>query len=115
LVAVTGSELGNNPPFLLSGLSAVAWSSNGQRLLAEFSGQDTSYAETVNPKTGTVRRVGKPSQGFVGWGLSHNGHLILATTGGPEPTSRANVVAIPYGAGKPRVLVHHAWWANWNA
>jgi len=103
-----------NPPFLLSGLTPVEWSFDGLRLLAEFGGQDTSYAEIVNPTTGRVRRVGTPSQGFVGWGLSHNGHWILATTGGPEPSSNTNVVAIPYGGSKPRILARHAWWADWN-
>ncbi|MGC2374218.1 MAG: hypothetical protein WA484_10125 [Solirubrobacteraceae bacterium] len=104
-----------NPPFLLSGLTPVAWSYGGRRLLAELGGQDTSYAEIVNPTTGRVQRVGTPSLGFVGWGLSHNGHWILATTGGPEPSGDTNVVAIPYGGSKPRILARHAWWADWNS
>ena len=103
-----------NPPFLLSGLTATAWSSGGNRLLAEFGGQDTSYAETVNPKTGKVRRVGTPSQGFVGWDLSRDGRWILATSGGPEPSANTNVVEISYGGGKARVLARHAWWADWS-
>lgn len=119
LIKPTGTDLHRltftNPPFLLSGLTPVAWSSDERMLLAEFGGQDTSYAETVNPTTGKVRRVGALSQGFVGWALSHNGHWILATTGGPEPTANTNVVAIPYVGGKSRVLARHAWWADWNS
>ncbi len=118
LVKPSGADLHRltftNPPFLLSGLSPLAWSSDGRRLLAEFGGQDTSYAETVNPRTGRVRRVGKPSQGYVGWALSSDGRWILATTGGPEPSAGTNVVAIPYVGGKPRILARHAWWAGWN-
>ena len=44
---------------LLQGLFPTEWSANGSRLLAEFEGQDTSYAVTVNPKT---RRPARPRQ-----------------------------------------------------
>ena len=42
-------------PPLLQGLFPTDWSANGNRLLAEFEGQDTSYAVAVNPKTGAQR------------------------------------------------------------
>ncbi|HEX5309231.1 MAG TPA: hypothetical protein VFW38_09155 [Solirubrobacteraceae bacterium] len=103
-----------HPAQLLSGPVPFAWSSDGGRLLAEFEGQDTSYAETVNPVSGKVRRVGSAAQGYVGWGLSRNGRSILATTGGPEQFE-SNVVSIPYGGGRARVLVGHAHNPDWNA
>jgi Tol biopolymer transport system component len=103
-----------SPGFLLAGLTPVAWSATGKRLLAEFVGQDTSYAETVNPSTGRVRRVGTPAQGLVGYGLSHDGRWVLATTGGPDPVD-SNVVEVPYVGGKPRVLAHHARSPAWSA
>ncbi|MGZ6589806.1 MAG: hypothetical protein ACXVHX_36800, partial [Solirubrobacteraceae bacterium] len=103
-----------NPGYLLSGLSPTAWSADGRRLLAEFSGQDTSYAETVDPRTGRVRLVGTLAQSLIGWGLSRNGKSILATTGGPDPND-SDVVAVPYtGGGTPRVLARHAHYPSWN-
>ena len=47
-------------------------------LLAEFGGQDTSYAETVNPGTGAHRPVVRPAEdGFVGSDLTADGSTIL--------------------------------------
>lgn len=77
-------------------------------------GQDTSYAETVNPSTGQVRRAGVPAQGLVGYALSRDGRWILATTGGPDP-SDSDVVMVPYGGGKLRVLARHANSPGWSA
>lgn len=102
-----------NPGFLLAGLTPVAWSGSGNRLLAEFVGQDTSYAETVDPRTGQVRRVGKPGEDLIGYSLSRDGRRILATTGGPDP-SDSDVVTIPYGGGSLRVLARHARSPDWN-
>ena len=50
---------------LLQGLYPTAWSANGKRLLAEFDGQDTTYAVTVNPQTGAQRPlIEATEQGF---------------------------------------------------
>jgi hypothetical protein len=103
-----------NPGYLLAGLEPMAFSASGTRLLAEFVGQDTSCAETVNPSTGAVRRVGTSSQGLIGYALSRDGSSILATTGGPDPND-SDVVAVPYHGGKPRVLARHARSPDWNA
>jgi len=101
-------------PFLLSGLDPVAWSADGTRLLAEFGGQDTSYAETVDPATGAVRRAGRRSDGIVGYDLSADGSTILATTGGYDPGDRHDVVTVPYGGGTPTVLVENAFSPGWT-
>lgn len=101
-------------PFLLSGLDPVSWSADGTRLLAEFGGQDTSYAETVDPATGIVRRVGRRSDGIVGYDLSADGTTILATTGGYDPGDPHDVVTVPYTGGTPTVLVKGAFSPSWN-
>jgi Tol biopolymer transport system component len=44
-------------PPLLQGLFPTDWSASGSRLLAEFEGQDTSYAVKVNPRRGTEKPV----------------------------------------------------------
>jgi Tol biopolymer transport system component len=101
-------------PFLLSGLDPVSWSADGTKLLAEFGGQDTSYAETVDPATGAVRRVGRRSDGLVGYDLSADGSTILATTGGYDPGDPHDVVTIPYTGGTPTVLIKSAFSPAWN-
>ena len=117
LVRSSGSDLRQlthtHAGFLLSGVSPLAWSARGDRMLGEFGGQDTSYAVTVDPATGKVRRLGSQAQGLVGWGLSRDGNAVLATTGGPDP-SDSNVVAVPYNGGKLRVLAPHARMPSWN-
>ena len=80
----------------------TAWSANGKRLLAEFGGQDTSYAVAVNPRTGAQRPLdnGSGEQGFVGTALSGDGKTVLGFTGGFEPGPNHHVASVPYGGGK---------------
>jgi Tol biopolymer transport system component len=103
-------------PPLLQGLFPTDWSADGTRLLAEFEGQDTSYAVTVDPKTGAQRPVaGRGESGFIGTALSVNGWYVLGYTGGLDPSSRHNVVAVPYEGGKPLVLAKNAFEPDWVA
>ena len=100
---------------LLTGLAPTEWSADGTRLLAEFGGQDTSYAETVNPLTGAHRPVVKAEEsGFIGTDLTADGSTILGATGGYDPNSRHDVVTIPYAGGPPKVLVRGAFNPDWN-
>lgn len=100
---------------LLQGLYPTQWSANGKRLLAEFEGQDTTYAVTVNPQTGAQRPlVEATEQGFLGWALSANGKLVLGSTGGFEPGPGNDVATIPYGGGKPKVLATNAFEPSWS-
>jgi WD40-like Beta Propeller Repeat len=100
---------------LLLGLTPTAWSANGQRLLAEFVGQDTSYAVTVNPRTGAQRRLGPAGeQGFVGTALSKDGTTVLGFTGGFEPSPTHRVATIPYGGGKLKTLVQGGLEPDWS-
>jgi Tol biopolymer transport system component len=101
---------------LLQGLTPTQWSANGTRLLAEFGGEDTSYAVTVNPSSGAQHRPGSGQigLGFVGDALSADGSTILGSTGGFEPGPGHNVVTVPYGGGKPTVLARNAYEPDWN-
>lgn len=100
---------------LLSGLSPTAWSASGNQLLTEFGGQDTTYAVTVNPKTGAERALTKGREtGFVGTALSGDGRLVLGSLGGFEPGPGHKVVSIPYKGGKPKVLANNASEADWS-
>ena len=91
---------------LLFGVSPTAWSADGSRLLGEFGGQDTSYAVTVNPRTGAERKVvpGDFEIGFDGAALSKDGKFVLGVTGGAEPNPNQQIEVVPYGGGKKKVL-----------
>jgi Tol biopolymer transport system component len=100
---------------LAQGLFPTAWSENGARLLTEFEGQDTSYAVTVNPKTGAQKPlIEATEQGFVGTALSKDGSLVLGYEGGFEPGNARYVATVPYTGGKPRVLVRGGYEPSWN-
>jgi Tol biopolymer transport system component len=100
---------------LLFGLSPTEWSANGNRLLTEFGGQDTSYAVAVNPRTGAERPLTKAREvGFVGTALSGDGKVVLGSLGGFEPGPGHKVVSIPYAGGKPKVLANNASEPDWS-
>ncbi len=100
---------------LVFGLTPTQWSADGSRLLTEFGGQDTSYAVTVNPRTGSQHALTKQrEQGLVGTALSADGSTVLGSTGGFEPGPDHNVVTVPYGGGKPKVLVRNAFEPDWS-
>lgn len=100
---------------LLAGLSPTAWSASGEQLLTEFGGQDTTYAVTVNPKTGAERPLTKEREvGFVGTALSRDGRFVLGSLGGFEPGPGHKVVSIPYKGGKPKVLANNASEPDWS-
>lgn len=100
---------------LTQGLFPTQWSDSGNQLLTEYGGQDTSYAVTVNPKTGAERVVGKKGEvGFVGTALSGDGKTILGFTGGFEPGPNHNVATAPYAGGKIKPLVKNAYEPDWS-
>ena len=94
---------------LLQGLFPTAWSANGKRLLAQFGGQDTSYAVGVNVTTGAQRPIVEATeQGLFGTAISPDGKTVYGAEGGFEPSSRQTVVSVPFGGGKAKVLVSNA-------
>jgi Tol biopolymer transport system component len=102
---------------LTQGLYPTEWSESGNRLLAEFEGQDTSYAVTVDPKTGAEKvldRANNGEQGFVGTALSKDGTAVLGFTGGFEPGPNHRVATFPYGGGKAKTLVKGAYEPDWS-
>lgn len=108
---LTNTEVGP----LLQGLTPTEWSANGKRLLAEFVGQDTSYAVAVNPKTGAQTPLGKTGeQGFVGTAISKDGSMVLGFTGGFEPGPNHMVEAVPYDDGRVTRLVKNAYEPDWS-
>jgi Tol biopolymer transport system component len=103
-----------HPSFLLSGLTAISWSADGTHLLGQFGGQDTVFAQTIDPATGKVKTVWREQESIIGAALSRDGSTILAMRGAFEPTTQTEVVTVPYSGGRPHVLVRHAWSPDWN-
>jgi Tol biopolymer transport system component len=102
-------------PPLLQGLFPTDWSASGNQLLAEFEGQDTTYAVKVNPKNGAQRPVAQAGeQGFVGAALSSDGKFVLGYTGGFDPGLKHDVLSVPYSGGKAKVLAKNAFEPDWS-
>jgi Tol biopolymer transport system component len=104
---------------LAQGLFPTAWSASGSRLIAEFGGQDQSYAVTVNPKTGAEKSLspGNSETGFVGVALTPDGKTALGYLGGfegPGAGSRLKIVSVPYSGGRPRTLVKGGFNPSWG-
>lgn len=100
---------------LVQGLVPLAFSSNGSRLLAEFEGQDTSGAYTVNVASGRARSVTVHGQMVQGAGLSSDGGTLLLDVGSFEqPPSHGRIVTVPFAGGHATVRVAHGSQASWN-
>ncbi len=101
-------------PFLLTGLTPTVWSADGSELLAQFNGQDTTYAVTVDPATGRERIIGKARLGLFATALSRDGSTVLGATGLDGGLNNTDVYTASYAGGKPRIIVHHASNPDWN-
>lgn len=103
---------------LLFGLVPVEISVGGDQMLAEFTGQDTSYGVAVNPRTGNQRLLGRSlRRGFIGTAISDDGEWALGWTGGFEPGPGRNVVIVPLPNGtgaSPSVLARNAFEPDWS-
>jgi hypothetical protein len=104
------------PQRLVSGLVPIAFSANGSRLLAEFEGEDTSAAWTVDLASGRARELTTPGRHTLqGAGISADGTTVLLDEDSFEnPPSSGRLVTMPFAGGSPRVLVAHGGQASWN-
>jgi len=103
-------------PARMFGFAPIAWSANGHRLIAEWSGIATSYVATVEPRTGLVDRVGQPANSrppVAGAGLSKDGSTILGVQENRR-SNRETIVTLPYRGGPAHVLVRDAISPSWN-
>jgi Tol biopolymer transport system component len=100
---------------LAEGLAPTQWSANGNRLLAEFGGQDQSYAVAVNTVTGAEKALTKdPESGFQGAALSADGKTVLGTTGYGFGDPHPSVVTVPFAGGPQKVIVPGAYSPSWS-
>ena len=99
----------------MSGLVPLEFSADARRLLAVFTGQNTEVGFTVAARSGKTRALSKDFEsGIVGFDLSADGRRILAHTGGGDPGAAHDVISLPYGGGKPTVLVEDAAYPDWT-
>ncbi len=101
---------------LSQGLVPLAFSANGNRLLAEFEGEDNSDAYAVNVLSGHARAVTVHGQAVVGAGISASGSTLLVDENALfGPPSKGRVATVPFAGGHAKVLVAHGSQASWNA
>jgi Tol biopolymer transport system component len=105
----------NKIRYLLFGLTATAWSADGQRLLAQFGGQDYTHPVGIEVGTGKQYTIGPDTEfGMTATQLSADGQTVLGTFGPPEAVG--NVVTIPFtSSGRPHVIVRKAGEPMWSA
>ena len=89
-------------PGLLDGLSPLEASAGGNRLIAEHTGEDTSYAWTVQLSPLRVQELKVAGQFVQGSQISSNGQRLLIDTGGFEQSpNRGEVESVTFGGGAP--------------
>jgi hypothetical protein len=101
-------------PRLLSGLTATAWSAGGTRLLAEYGGQDTSEAWTVDVASGHARDLTGRFDGVIGADLSADGTTVLVQRGYFDDPRHQSIATIPFPGGRATVLVRHGSAPSWG-
>lgn len=100
---------------LVNGLMPLEFSADGTRLLASYVGQDTSVGYAVTLGSGRARALSRDQEnGLVAFDVSADGRTILAHTGGPDPSLPHDVVAVPWGGGRTRVLARRASFPDWT-
>lgn len=100
---------------LLQGLTPTDWSADGKRILAEFGGQDTSYAVGVNATTGAQHAITKKRElGFIGTALSADGQWVLGYEGGFESAFKPKTIRAPFSGGNGKVLARNASEPDWS-
>ncbi len=101
-----------NVPQLLSGLVPIAVSANGNRLLVEQEGEDTSDAWTLQISPLQLHQV----KAFVqGGGISSDGSTLLVDSGAFENVANAGTVeTIPFGANSPVHKLTRGAFPTWN-
>jgi Tol biopolymer transport system component len=102
-------------PKLDWGLVPKAISADGERLLAEYGGQDTRQAWTVAISTRRARMLRVGTQSVMAFGISRDGTSILTDVNEFQNTpSDGKVTLMPFGGGHTTALVSHAIDPSWN-
>jgi len=98
-----------------SGLRPIAWSDDGNELVAARMNEFGGPPYAVDPQSGAIRRIG--DFGFCAWpaGLSRDGRFVLVVEGcGFGTGADLRVDAIPYRGGRARLIATSAGSPSWN-
>ena len=100
----------------LWGLTPVAFSASGTRLLANFVGQNTTeaYVLDLSAAKPQPRDLTGAGNGTIGDAISQRGDLILVTKGKTENQAADSVETVPWTGGKPTLIAAHGAYASWN-
>jgi hypothetical protein len=103
-----------------SGLEPVAFSKNGEHLLANLNAPNTSQAWVINLAAAhpLPRDLGPAGTATVGNAISRDGMTILLTDGYGNPAtadfSTQSVESVTWSSGRITVLARHSAFASWN-
>jgi hypothetical protein len=103
-----------------SGLEPIAFSKNGEHLLANLNAPDTSEAWVINlgAHDPMPRALGGAGAATVGNAISRDGMTVLLTDGYGNPAdgdfSSQSVDSVAWSSGKTVVLARHSAFASWN-
>jgi WD40 repeat protein len=102
-------------PTLVSGLSPLTFAADGRHLLAQYVGQDTDEAWTVDVATGKLHRLIIAGQTVTPDSISSDGKAVLVDFGAfMNPPSQGTIETIGFGGSGAKVLVKHAAGGSWN-
>ncbi len=100
---------------LVEGLVPLAFSADGNRLAAEFEGQDTSIGYSVSILTGHSTQLKVGNLSVSAWGISRSGRSVLISVGGfMQPPNQGKIEQIPFSGGQPTLLIAHGNFPSWN-
>lgn len=99
---------------LQDGLTPVAVSANGRYLVANFVGEDTENAVTVDLVTHKQHELKVGKFPPVGYGISKDGKRVLVDTGFEAPPQQGTVDSVPFAGGPATVLHTHGGEPSWN-
>jgi hypothetical protein len=102
-------------PPSMDGLEPLASAARGAHVLAEYVGENTSQAWTIDLATGAAHRLGPGGGAVTGAAISGNGASVLVDRGGLfNSPSQGSVDSIPFAGGAARVLAAHGGDPSWN-
>jgi hypothetical protein len=102
-------------PMLLEGLVPMQFSADGERLLTQFVGLDTSETWTIQIAGASPRQLKVRGVSVTAGGLSQDGTAVLVDYNGfLNPPSAGTVETVPFTGGTATVLVRHAGFPSWN-
>ncbi len=108
-----------NGPAKSTGFTPIAFSANGQHLLANYIGPNLNWHEAYvldlsRPKPVARDLTGQNSGTTIGDAISGSGALVLATTGASTDQAALSVEEFKWSGGKPTVLAKAGAYASWD-